>query len=201
MFVVILELVIGLKLLCPKNDLESKVLTKIWRQLSFERIPFEQFEAWCMNNFLIFFNCIFQFFKFCFNFKLNFGIFNIFLSKGSLQLLLWLFRHPSDQAFAGRRRPSRPRPWTSRKFPKIDVLGRPRPRPGPRSAVLVQKFSKIVVLGRPRPRPRPYPGRPRPGRTRSFRKDELISKYWTRLMGWVKSKVDGLGSKWMVHGV
>ena len=66
---------------------------------------------------------------------------------------------------------------SSEKFSKIDVLRRPRPRPGPRSAVLVQKFSKIVVLGRPRPRPRPYPGRPRPGRTRSFRKDELISKY------------------------
>ena len=100
MFVVILELVIGLKLLCPKNDLESKVLTKIWRQLSFERIPFEQFEAWCMNNFLIFFNCIFQFFKFCFNFKLNFGIFNIFLSKGSLRLLL----SPSWSSFCRPRR-------------------------------------------------------------------------------------------------
>ena len=91
MFVVMLELLIGLKLLCPKND-----FWHLFWQFIFERIPFEQFEAWCMNNFLIFFNCIFQFFKFCFNFKLNFSIFNIFLSKRSLQLLLWLFRYPSD---------------------------------------------------------------------------------------------------------
>ena len=89
------------------------------------------------------------------------------------------------QASSGRRRPRRPRPRTSRKFPKIDVLGRPRPRPGPRPGrprpknsqkssssdvlfsvlVLVPKFSKIVVLGRPRPRPRPHPGRPRPWTT------------------------------------
>ena len=36
------------------------------------------------------------------------------------------------QASSGRRRPRRPRPRTSRKFSKIDVLGRSRPRPGPR---------------------------------------------------------------------
>ena len=36
------------------------------------------------------------------------------------------------QASIERRRPRRPRPRTSRKFSKIDVLGLPRPRPGPR---------------------------------------------------------------------
>ena len=51
----------------------------------------------------------------------------------------------------------------------------------------------VLVLGRSRPGPRP-------GRTRSFREDELLSNYWTSLMGWVKFKVDGLGSKWEVHG-
>ena len=70
------------------------------------------------------------------------------------------------QASVGRRRPRRPRPRTSQLFSKIDVLGRPRPRPGPRprrprpknyqklssSDVLVPVLEfvlDVLVLGRP----------------------------------------------------
>ena len=80
-------------------------------------------------------------------------------------------------------------PSPSRKFPKIDVFGRPRPRPGPGRPRPLTSYTnlkncrprphparrsgrphpptshenqKFAALGRPRPRPIPSPGSPRP---------------------------------------
>ena len=78
------------------------------------------------------------------------------------------FKRGSLMFLSYRRLPRRrrPRPRTSRKFPKIDILGKSWSLD-----VLVPVPDLILdVLGCP------HPG-PRPGRTRSSRKYQLLSKY------------------------